>query len=484
MVPTGEGGGEPGEPDPVGIYLTTPDGLTLVADNSTVAPDSDGRRFAEFSRPSLDAGQVAFDARVGTLFVHTLGVFTTGSLVKVAAAGTPIAGGGTLGGGIFSSVTRDGGGVVFIAERDFAQLGVFRSGAGGVAPVVETGDPIPLAPEGQAFATFGPAVAQGGLVAFVGRDALQEHVGVYLADATGISRVADVASLLPAGGGDPFGEFGPVSLDGGALAFIATRRFGEGDGDMALYTTLGGGLSRVVGSGDALDGKTVATVSLGPEGLSCASIGFAVLFTDLSTGIYRADLDGPDPCGAPRELRAARAARLWLTLADATEALARLDVRVELRRNGALVTAGEQRCLGGLAVAQEVEVPLASFDPVALEPGDELGLVVLARIGTAANGLRCRPLLSPRTSAGLRLLYQADDHRSRVRLRIAPDAAEAHFLYSDGRRCAAGPDPAAALFELRLRAPTAAQPRCRDSGPLAFGGGNPWMEIGTWTMSP
>jgi hypothetical protein len=326
---------------------------------------------------------------------------------------------------------------------------------------------------------FGPltsqAVAGGGLAAFTAVDSTFTHFGIYLAGPGGLARVVDSTTAIPGESGS-FMSFGDLALDAGALAFIGYRFAGD---EGALFTTAGGSLSRVLGAGDALGGKTVFAISLGREGLSCDSIAFVVRFTDDSQAIYRADLDGAEPC-AP-EVVQARAAKLWLGLADPGNPRVRLDVRVELLLNGAVVGAGQVRCLENLAAPREVSVGLRRLDGIALEPGDRLGLRVLARIGTTADDARCRPLLAPRTAAGLRLLYNAEGYRSRLRAEIGAGAVGSLFLQSDGRRCLNGPDPDASAFDLKDRAPTATQPRCRDSGPLDFAGGNPWTEIGTWT---
>jgi hypothetical protein len=469
-----DGGGR----DQRGVFLATPGGLAAVADSSMVAPDNDGRLFGGFSRPSLHAGEVAFTAEVEvTSSSFYYAVFTTGSLAEVAGPGTAVPGGGSFLGSFFGSATRDGADVVFFGEGPISEYGLYRSGPGGIAAIARNGDPMP----DSGGKTFGPltgqATARGGMAAFGAVDSTFAHFGMYLAGPGGIARVADSTTAIPGESGQ-FLSFGPASLDDGAVAFIGYRFAGDEGG---LFTTLGGGLSRVLGAGDSLDGKTVFAIDLGPEGLSCTSVAFVVRFTDDTQAIYRADLDGVTPCAPDGGSVEARAARLWLVLADPANPLVRADVRVEMLVNGQVVGAALKRCLGDLARAREISIPLRHLDPVALGPGDQVGLRVLARIGTQTNGSRCRPLLSPRATEGLRLLYSAEAHRSRLRAELIPGTTTSLFLHSDGRRCSSGPDPAAAAFELREQPPTAAQPRCRDSGTLDFAGANPWVELGTWT---
>jgi hypothetical protein len=295
-----------------GVFVTGTGGLVNVADSETVAPESGGRNFVDFSRPSLDAGALAFSAQVGIFAVYTEGVFATdsgGSVVKIADASTPIADSpspGELLGGTFFSAGRVGNDVIFLAATRDDGNGIFRGGSAGVTTIVRSGDPMPSVAGGRTIGRIGRAIARGSQVAFDAVDATLDHFGVYLLDASGIVRVvADSDTTLP-GETEPFEEFQLESVDAGAVVFVAYRWTSADPPTRkwTIFTTLGGGMSRVLGIDDMLDGKALFhEFLLGPQALSCPSIALAVFFADpedrpsaSSAGVYRADIEGGAPC--------------------------------------------------------------------------------------------------------------------------------------------------------------------------------------------
>jgi hypothetical protein len=300
----GDEGCSEGDPAPLrhGLFVTTSSGaLEPVATSGTDAPDDDWA-FWDFGRPSLDAGQVAFDASVGSECVRRDGVFATtlAGVVKVAASGSVTDRDESLGGGFFGSVSRDGDHAVFVAETEvWAENGIFRRDLGAPADPLETivrsNDPMPTGGLASTFGRIQSAVAREGKVAFIASD--NTIIGLYLHTNGIITTVVETA-VWP----DPSREvsFEGLSFDGGAVAFVKSERevTSEGDSQQALFTTLGGGLNRVLGTGDMLDGKTIGGVErdigVGPQGLSGSSIAFTVVFGDGSVAIYRADLPEVD----------------------------------------------------------------------------------------------------------------------------------------------------------------------------------------------
>ena len=96
-----------------------------------------------------------------------------------------------------------------------------------------------------------------------------------------------------------FTDFGVASLSNGHVAFLAT-----GSGNLeGLYTDLSGTLTKVIASGDTLDGRTVAfssssntaPVIAGQFALSSNQIAFTVFFTDNTSGVYVASIAVPEP---------------------------------------------------------------------------------------------------------------------------------------------------------------------------------------------
>ncbi len=64
---------------------------------------------------------------------------------------------------------------------------------------------------------------------------------------------------------------------------------------MGLYLSAGGMLQEIISLNDTLDGKTLVTLNMFSGSLSGTSTAFFALFTDGSSGIYRADAVSPGP---------------------------------------------------------------------------------------------------------------------------------------------------------------------------------------------
>ena len=92
----------------------------------------------------------------------------------------------------------------------------------------------------------------------------------------------------------------------------------------------------------------------------------------------------------------------------------RFDVRGEIYRNGALLTSGETLCVAGITRspdrAKDVVIAPAPFPAVAFNSTDTMALKVLARMGTAGNGLPC----GGGGGAGIRLYFDAVRNASRL----------------------------------------------------------------------
>jgi hypothetical protein len=133
------------------------------------------------------------------------------------------------------------------------------------------------------FNGFADVTIDGGRIAFRG-DTSSGEQGIYTADGAAISVIAQRGDAMP-GVLDPFTGFGHVSLSQGNLAF-----YGAAGTNQGIFLEVGNSLSRVVGTGDVLDGRTVASVIFGSEGLSGDKLAFGVTFSDESQAIYLADV--------------------------------------------------------------------------------------------------------------------------------------------------------------------------------------------------
>jgi uncharacterized protein len=170
-------------------------------------------------------------------------------------------------------------------------------------------------------------------------------------------------------------------------------------------------------------------------------------------------------------LRDTSPARLWLGLKNSDDQGTRFDVSVVLRANGAPLTEGLTRCVTGItrspSKALEVTVPFGPVAPNALNPGDVLSLEVLTRIGTNPDDSKCG---GHSNAVGLRLYYDGLTSPSQFGAEITPDPLATYFLHAN---------TTSAFFD--TTPPIQKQPKQKDSGPIAFAGGNPWKSVGIWS---
>jgi hypothetical protein len=166
-------------------------------------------------------------------------------------------------------------------------------------------------------------------------------------------------------------------------------------------------------------------------------------------------------------------AKLWVGLKNSDDQGTPFDLRVVLSVNGTTVAEGLTRCVSGLtrnpAQAREVSVAFGAISSHDLSTGDVLSLQLSTRVGTNADGSRCQ---GHSNAIGLRLYYDGSTRPSRFGAKITPDPLRAFFLRSSG-----------AGFVLDTTSPTTNTAKEKDSGPVAFSGGNPWVPIGSWTRS-
>jgi hypothetical protein len=103
-----------------------------------------------------------------------------------------------------------------------------------------------------------------------------------------------------------------------------------------------------------------------------------------------------------------------------------------------------------------------------LETGDTLSIKVLTRIGTYPDGSKCP---GHNNAVGLRLYYDSVTRPSGFGAEVTPSPTTDFFLHSDGTN----------FFD--DNAPTASASKYKDSSSLNSSGGNPWKEIGNWSMT-
>jgi hypothetical protein len=230
-----------------GIYQWNNGSLTTIAQTGAPDPALPGQSFREFNTSlSGDQGNVAFRAgstptgQPNAQFVEAIYKRVNGTLQTVAVSGSSAPGG----------------------TGTFLQLSTQALGY-----------------DGQTLAFLGSDTARGG--------ALYEQQGNQPLQA-----ILSDGSPAPGGGTFHFNGGGTdaVSVDAGHIAFEA---FLNGPSTAGIFTDYTGTLSRVIGTGDQLFGKTVELLAMGQEGLSGDEIAFYASFTDGSSGIYIATLPEP-----------------------------------------------------------------------------------------------------------------------------------------------------------------------------------------------
>jgi hypothetical protein len=133
------------------------------------------------------------------------------------------------------------------------------------------------------------------------------------------------------------------------------------------------------------------------------------------------------------------------------------------------------------ALPKEAVVAFDSFGAVPVATGDVLSLSVSTRIGTNPDDTRCA---GHNGALSLRLYYDSTGRPSRFDATITPDASKDYYLHSDGTVCGSAQTSGVTTRFLDNNAPTAANPRSKDSGSVSFSGANPFSPIGTWSLAP
>lgn len=305
------GGGSGGQQGVYTCETAIPtDPCRRIADRSTAIPGGTGA-FTSFSQLAMSGSVAGFVATgSGQAGVYTcLTSIPTDPCRPVATLGTPI----PAGTGTFTSF-NDVALAVDITKPDPPPVGVvFRAtgiGQQGVY-VCQPGDPCrPIAnlatsiPGGSgAFTSFGPVAAaiESGKpapvpfhVAFIGAGSGQQGVFVceVVTPVDPCRPIATLATPVPQGAG-PFSGFTALAASADHVAFQATTTGGQS----GIY--IASTLTKVISTGDALDGKTISELRLGRFGLDGTAVTFAVTFTDGTQGIFSSPVPSTPPPPPP-----------------------------------------------------------------------------------------------------------------------------------------------------------------------------------------
>ena len=292
-----------------GLYSVPAGGGTVskVADYTTANPS--GGTFSLFDSSGVQMGGFSFDGSTAAFRSQgsnqTVGIYTAGangsSVSMIADNLHPYAASGASV-GTFSAPLVSGGNVVLAgSDPTTAYNGLYLGKAGNSGALTELVNSKQQLPGGTnaGFRTHfdAPYLAMDGtLLAFHAADAAAPAAaplsGLYWTDLTShaINKIADVNSTL-AGLGKlrTIGDQG-VAVSQGNVLFKAADITAGYPGKNGLYLWANGTATRIVGTGDAVDGKTVQVVhDPGPSALSGAGFVFLVEFgSSNSFAIYTA----------------------------------------------------------------------------------------------------------------------------------------------------------------------------------------------------
>ena len=181
-------------------------------------------------------------------------------------------------------------------------------------------------------------------------------------------------------------------------------------------------------------------------------------------------------------------AHLFLGLRNSDDVGAAFDVKVEFQKNDSTIAEGLQRCIRGLtrnpSLAKEVVIPFGSIPDTFFEVGDVAGLKVSVRIGTNPDDSKCSGPGASHRSGTARLWYDSVQQPSHFGVTLPPFPGADLFLRSDGNPCVNAPTTGVTTDFLDATPPDATKPKCVDSGPLTFAGGNLYKPIHVFSFRP
>src|SRR5262245_8119315 len=273
-----------------GMFTASRGRIQAVALAGAVAPGIPSGTLAGLDAPALnDRGDIAFLATVrrGRETVEAIYHRAGGKLHKLVAQGDPAPAGGVFA-GFGPPALNNAGTVVFAAviEGRAVPGGIFRAQAGQLKMLVGAGDDTPL---GGIFMKFSERIAlnDSGVVAF---HAVLRHgpvaAAVFAVESKRVRRVAATGDSAPGGG--TFSHFGPWPAvnTAGTVGFVAS--VDAGPSPVGVFLAAASGLARIAAVGDALPGGgTIATFTLYPViALSpTGSLTFAAAPTSTGDGV-------------------------------------------------------------------------------------------------------------------------------------------------------------------------------------------------------
>jgi len=275
------------------LAVTTAGQGIFLADNGTphlmvrqgYAAPAIGGTFSALYAPSFSGNSFVFAADDSLVPVGHAGIFEdrNGLFTPIVLQGFAKPGGGHFA-DFDVAPAISGNTVAFLADGSGFK---FRNGLTSIVALAMHTHAPPVAAAGL-FSGLADVTIDGGRIGFRG-DTDSGQQGIYVAEGPTISVVVQKGAVRPRTL-DFFSDFGNVSLSQGNLAF-----YGAAGASQGIYFETGNALSRVIGTGDVLDGRTIASVAFGSHGLSGDELVFGVTFSDESQAIYLADVSALEP---------------------------------------------------------------------------------------------------------------------------------------------------------------------------------------------
>ncbi|MFO0834507.1 MAG: hypothetical protein U0638_06020 [Phycisphaerales bacterium] len=184
----------------------------------------------------------------------------------------------------------DGDATIFTAETVSGYRALMRSVNGHITTLVDTNQAWT---DGNHFNGLGFIRTSGGNTAFL-TDTDDKAERLYKITDSGIDLMVDERMAPPDGSSATYGGIGEYAFANDTLVFKAANG--------AIYTDFGGSMSRVVGSGDVLDGKQVLSVNFYEHGFDGTTAAFWVIFEGDSSfhydrAIYTVTIPAPGATG-------------------------------------------------------------------------------------------------------------------------------------------------------------------------------------------
>ncbi len=255
-----------------GLYGHDGVSLRTLVDNTFKIPNS-GEDFAvNTPRHDVSGTDVVFGAEGTT--THQAGIYRRrGDHFEVIADKTMSPPGHAETFSAFIDWRLDGDATYISAYTD-PYGGIFRSQGGVLTKIVDSND---VDPDGHRL-VFAQYVRPEGQNVVFSAFTDNDIEGIYIKTGSGIGKLVDETMAPPDGSSATYGGLGDFDYQAGTLVFQAANG--------AMYTDFGGSMSRVIGPGDTLDGKTIIDLLFYEHGFDGTTAAFWVVFAGDSSFHY------------------------------------------------------------------------------------------------------------------------------------------------------------------------------------------------------